>query len=161
MAEMNPKSSRVQRILLVSSLALNFVIIGIVAGMFLLGGPKGPPQRFDLTAGPITRAMDAQQRETMRDALHDSGAFRRGDRAQMRADTVMLLETVRSETFDAALFRDVLDRQRSRLNAGQASVLDALTQQITDMNIQERTAFADRLEEQMRRQPPQREQRNN
>ncbi len=161
MAEMTPRSSRLQKRLLVVSLALNLVIIGVVAGMFFLGGAKGAPQRFDLTAGPMTRAMDVERRGALRDALRESGAFRPADRAQMRSDAIALLETVRAENFDDVAFRDALDRQRARLNTGQAAVLDALTQQISDMSLEERAAFADRLEEQMRRQPPSRQGRDN
>ena len=161
MAEMTAKSSRLQKRLLVASLALNLVVIGLAAGTFLLAGGKDAPQRFDLTAGPMTRAMDVERRGALRDALRESGAFRPADRSQMRADAVALLQTVRAETFDDVAFREALDRQRARLDVGQAAVMDALTQQISDMTLDERVAFADRLEEQMRRQPPSRQGRDN
>ncbi|MDA9208365.1 hypothetical protein N9O61_05710 [Octadecabacter sp.] len=109
----------------------------------------------------MTRAMDVERRGALRDALRESGAFRPADRAQMRADTTALLQTVRAETFDDVAFREALDRQRARLDVGQAAVMDALTQQISDMTLDERAAFADRLEEQMRRQPPPRQGRDN
>lgn len=158
---MTPKSSRLQTRLLVLSLALNLVVIGLVAGMFFLGDAKGPPQRFDLTAGPMTRAMEPEQRDALRQALRRSGAFRPADRSQMRADAIALLETVRADTFDSVAFREAIDRQRTRLNDGQAAVLETLTQQISGMTQEERAAFADRLEEQMRRQPTSREPRGN
>lgn len=161
MAEMTPKSSRLQKRLLVLSLALNFVFVGLVAGAFVMGGAKGAPQRFDLTAGPMTRAMDDDQRAAMRTALRESGAFRLGDRAQMRVDSRALLDAVRADTFDGTAFREALDRHRARLNAGQAAVLDALTQQIAEMTVEERDAFADRLEAQMQRQGGPRQPRNN
>ncbi len=158
MAEMTPKSSRLQKRLLVASLALNLVIVGLVAGTFFLGETKGPPQRFDLTAGPMTRAMDVDRRDALRDALRASGAFQPADRTQLRADARALLTAVRAETFDDAAFRAALERQQARLDRGQDAVLDAVTQQISEMTPQERNAFADRLEEQMRR-PPQRQPR--
>jgi len=159
MAELTPKSARLQKRLLVLSLGLNFVVIGLVAGMFFMGGTQGGAQRFDLTAGPITRAMDTDHREALRTALRESGAFRRVNRQQMRTDVMALLDVVRADTFDETAFKDVLARQRARLAEGQAAVLDALTQQISDMTLDERAAFADRLEEQMQRPAPQRQPR--
>lgn len=161
MADMTPKSARLQKRLLILSLGLNLVVIGLIAGMFVFGSGKGGPPRFDLTAGPMTRAMDSDRRAALRDAVRDSGAFRPADRADMRADAIVLLEVVRADTFDDVAFKAALDRQRARLNAGQAAVLEALTQQISDMTPTERADFADRLEDQMRRSPPSRLPRDN
>lgn len=157
---MTPKSIRVQKILLVLSLTLNVTIIAALAGLLMLGPGKSAPQRFDLTAGPMTRAMDEDRRDALRDALRESGTFRPANRSEIRADAITLLRTLRSDEFDRAAFRAAIDRQRARLNEGQAAVLDALTAQIAQMTLEERKAFADRLEEQMRRQPPERAPRN-
>lgn len=154
---MTLKSSRFRKGLLVLSLAMNLIFIGVVAGMFVFGHAKGPSQRFDLTAGPMTRAMDNEHRAALRQALHDSGVFRREDRARLRADAASLLDVIRAETFDSTVFRATLDRRRARLNQGQMAVLDALTQQVSEMSAAERGEFADRLEEQLRRQPPSRQ----
>ena len=150
MAENTTSSGKWQKRVLVASLALNLLVIGAVAGLAISGGTKGPPSRFDLTAGPITRAMEGDRRDRVRDALRDSDAFRPATRAQMRADMEVLLETLRAETFDADGFRDALSRQRSRLRAGQEAALNAVTVEIADMSLQERSAFADRLERYLR-----------
>jgi len=160
MSEDTPKTHRWQRILLVASLALNLAIVGIVAGVALGGGPKDRMQRFDLTVGPLTRAMEDDRRDAVRRALRDSGAFRPADRTNIRADFVALLDTLRSQDFDESAFRDVLTRQQQRLRGGQTAVMDAVTDQIKDMSEAERAAFADRLEENLRRGPRPRDTRS-
>lgn len=82
---MTPKSIRVQKILLVLSLTLNVTIIAALAGLLMLGPGKSAPQRFDLTAGPMTRAMDEDRRDALRDALRESGTFRPANRSEIRA----------------------------------------------------------------------------
>lgn len=155
-----PKTRRWQRILLVASLALNLAIVGVVAGVTLGGGPKDRMQRFDLTVGPLTRAMDEDRRDAVRSALRDSGSFRPADRTNIRADFSTLLDTLRRDDFDESAFRDVLTRQQQRLQGGQAAVMDAVTDQIKDMSESERAAFADRLEENLRRGPRPRDTRS-
>lgn len=154
MAKEQTKSKRLQRFVLVGSLALNLLIIGVAIGVAFNGGKPGAGQRFDLTVSPLTRAMEGERSDAVRDALRSSGAFERGVRSEMRRDMGALLETLRAETFDADAFRAVLMRQRDRLRVGQETVLGAVSAQIDDMNDTERAAFADRLEEQMRRGPP-------
>ena len=147
------------RILLVVSLALNLAIVGIVAGAMFSDGPKNGSQRFDLSVGPLTRAMEPDQRDSLRAALRDSGAFQRADRAAIRSDMNALVATLRAADFDADAFRAALTRQRARLQNAQDAALDAVTQSVSDMSAPERAAFADRLEEQLRRGPPPRQTR--
>jgi hypothetical protein len=64
-----------------------------------------------------------------------------------------LLATLRADEFDEDAFRTVLMRQRDRFRSGQETALGAVSAQIDDMSASERAAFADRLEEQMRRAP--------
>ncbi len=156
MTDQTPPAGRWQRRLLVASLALNLLIVGAVVGLAVSGGSKGGPQRFDLTAGPVTRAMEPERRDRVRDALRDSDVFRPANRAEMRADTQALLTTLRAATFDEDAFRAALTRQRARLQAGQEAVLNAVTREISEMSVEERTEFADRLEQQLRRGPSQR-----
>lgn len=159
MADSQKKTGRLQRGILVISLALNLLVVGAVAGMVFKGGPGGP-QRIDLTVGPLTRAMDGDRRDAVRDALRESGAFQRRDRTEIREDMQVLLTTLRADVFDEAAFRDALARQRTRLQSGQAAILDAVTAQIEEMAPEERAAFADRLEAQARRGPEARRQRD-
>ncbi|MBU2992693.1 periplasmic heavy metal sensor [Octadecabacter sp. 1_MG-2023] len=159
MANEQGKTKRWRRVLLVSSLALNLVVLGVVAGVVLNGGPPGSSQRFDLTAGPLTRAMDDDNRTAVRTALRESDVFQRRDRSEMEADMQALVATIRAETFDSEKFLEILERQRHRLQVGQDAVLDVVSAEISNMSSQERAAFADRLERQSRQAPPPREDR--
>lgn len=156
MTEQTTKSNRWKQILLVVSLGLNLAVIGLVVGMMATGGPRNGPARYDLTVGPLTRAMEGERREAVRDALRDSGVFRPADRSNMRQDVRAILETLRADDFDPSAFKDALGRQRARLQRGQSAVLDAVAAQIADMSLEERAAFADRVEQQMRRDGPRR-----
>ena len=159
MAANKTKTRRATKVILVISLAFNLLIVGVVVGAFMNGGRPGGMQRFDLTVGALTRAMEGEHRDAVREALRDSGAFRPADRAALRADMIALLATLRADAFDEAAFREALMRQRERLRTGQATVLDVVATQIDAMSVQERSAFADRLEQQMRNGPPPRRQR--
>ncbi|MGJ8610455.1 MAG: periplasmic heavy metal sensor [Octadecabacter sp.] len=147
-----PKASQKwQRRLLVGSLAVNLLVIGVFVGGAVMGnGPRGP-QRFDLTVGPLTRAMDDVHRQALRDDLRSSGAFERADRAGIREDTETLLATLRADEFDETTFREILIRQRVRLQKGQDVLLDAVAGQIGEMSVEDRNAFADRIQNQDRR----------
>mgnify|MGYP000235587584 CR=1 FL=1 len=150
-----PKTSQKWRHrLLVGSLALNLLVVGAVVGGAVIGNGPGGPQRFDLTVGPLTRAMEGEHRDAVHDRLRESGAFQRADRAGMREDTAILLATLRAENFDEAAFRAALSRQRVRLQAGQDALLDAVTSEIETMSAEQRSAFADRIEDQAERRRP-------
>lgn len=157
MASEQSTPKRWTRILLVLSLALNLVVIGVVAGSVFGGGSKGQNQRFDLTVGPLTRAMDDDRRDAVRDALRNSGVFGRDNHNALRTDMQALVETLRAQDFDSAAFQEVLGRQRARLQAGQDTVVRAVTAQIELMSAEERAAFADRIEDQTRRGAPRRQ----
>jgi uncharacterized membrane protein len=105
MAEEKTKSQRIQRIVLIGSLALNLLIIGVATGVALNGGKPGAGQRFDLTVNPLTRAMEGARSDAVRDALRNSGAFERDDRSDMRRDMNALLATLRADEFDEVAFR--------------------------------------------------------
>ena len=150
-----PKTSQKWRArLLVGSLAVNLLVGGALIGGAVIGNGPGGHQRFDLTVGPLTRAMDGAHRDAVRDHLRESGAFQRADRSGMREDTAILLATLRAAEFDEAAFRAALLRQRARLQSGQDAVLDAVAREIKTMSPAQRSAFADRLEEQARRGVP-------
>jgi len=140
--------------LLVGSLGLNLMVAGLVAGAMLGGGPDGRPSRLDLTVGPLTRAMAEEDRVALREQLRAQGAFDHRERVAMRADMSVMLGLVRAETFDAEAFRDVVLRQRARLANGQDRVLAVVVLQIESMSPEGRAAFADRLEDQLRRDRP-------
>lgn len=158
-APASPKTSVWRKWLLVGSLGLNLLVAGLVAGALLGGGPHGRPSRLDLTVGPLTRAMAEEDRAALRDQLRAQGAFDHRERVAVRADMRAMLGLVRAETFEEEAFREIVLRQLTRLANGQDRVLAVVTSQIASMSPEDRAAFADRLEEQLRRsgRPPSRD----
>ena len=76
MADKTPQASRPGRlwkIVLVVSLALNLAVAGLVIGAAIKGRfGDGPPRSFDLGAGPISRALEPEERrQIMRDLRQD------------------------------------------------------------------------------------------
>lgn len=162
MADERNGLSRGGRRVLFASLAVNLAVLGVALGVFFGDRWGEPHRRFDLTVGPLTRAMDEDHRAALRETLRESGVFARPERAQLRADRAQLLESLRAEQFDRAAFEAILLRQRERLEQGQRIMLRAAGDQIEAMTAADRLAFADRLEEQLRHGPfrPERRERD-
>ncbi len=160
MSNGNDKSRVWMRRALVASLAVNLLVLGVVAGSVVRDGPPRGGPRFDLTAGPVLRAMDESDREAVRAALRTTDVFRPNTRDAMREDMELLLDVLRAPDFDRAAFTEAMSRQRVRLQSGQDAALEAVTNQIDAMSAEARAAYADRLAEQVRRGPPSRRDRS-
>jgi len=148
---MSTEPNKGRKWLLIASLTLNLLVVGAVIGALIKGGPDNRQSRFDLTAGPILRAMPADERDALAAALRENGVFKPGDRMAIRADMDALVEVMKAEDFDADAFRETVSRQRVRLQAGQDVVVETIVTQIEGMSPEVRAEFAQRLEEQLRR----------
>ena len=148
-----PPSGRKLRIALAVSVALNLLILGLVAGAVLRdGGPHGRMVR-DLDFGPFTEALTPEDRDALRRDFIRQAPDLRDMRRQMRDDFSTLLAALRAETFDVEALRGVVanqgDRMAARLELGQ----DLMLARIAAMTPAERAAFADRLEQRLERGP--------
>lgn len=145
-------SSRGIRIALVASLALNLLFVGLVVGAAVnwrSGG--GPPRSFDLSVGPLGRALEPEDRRAIAEALRDrtrSAPSSRSDREAMAREVVQLL---REEPFDLDRFADLLSAQRRFGQEVQAAAQTAFVTRIAGLSAQERADFADRVERQLGR----------
>lgn len=139
--------------LLLVSLALNLAVLGLVAGAFFrFGGPdsdKRPP-RVDQIAGTYTRALSSEDRRAIWRQMRQNSEGMPG-RAEMRADMAEVLQVLRAETFDRTALSRVMARQlrfgHQRAELGQSLLIERLS----DMSQAERRAYADRLEEGMKK----------
>lgn len=137
------------KVLLVVSLALNLLIIGTVAGAMLSKSKwqRHHPPRLDLAVGPLTRALSHEDRRDIGRKMRQ--AYRQGDkpRADLRAELDGLVADLKAMPFDPAAIASRLGRHRdifdARFQLGQELLLERLTQ----MNPEERAAYADRLGE--------------
>lgn len=152
-----PKSreSRWRQWLLMGSLMLNLLIIGLVIGAWVNGGPPGDRgARLDLSLGPITRALAEDDREAVRAGLEANRPFASGQRREMRGDMQDLVATLEAETFDGDALRAVLARQRERISTVQAAAVDQLVARIELMTDEQRAGFAERLAAELNNRRP-------
>lgn len=147
------KSTRGLRIALGLSVALNLLVLGIVAGAVLRdGGPRDRMVR-DLDFGPFTEALSATDRDALREEFVARMPALRDTRRAIREDFNALLAVLRADPYDAEAARQVLqahrDRMEERIDLGQ----DLMLQRLAAMTPEARANFADRLERRLRRGP--------
>lgn len=137
------------RILLVLSLALNLLIIGVVAGAVMgRSRDRGPDDRA-ISYGPFTRALTDADRQALRQSIRDKGDPRAHHR-QLRAGFEAFLTELRSSPYDPDAAAAALTVQQQQIDAQITSVRAALLERIATMTDDERAGFADRLQEAVR-----------
>lgn len=144
-----PRPSRIWRIVLIVSLALNLVVAGLVGGAIVSGKlAGGPPSRIDFGLGLVSRALTSDDRREIGRALRQDSSLRAHDfRGQMAA----IVTALQADPFDPAMLQSLLDEQATRLSQVQASARQAVVDRISDMTAEDRRAFAARLEEELQR----------
>lgn len=157
---------RFTRILLVTSLALNLAVVGLVGGIALKGWRDGPRLSSvrELGFGFFTSALEEEDRRALRQAFLAQAPDMRAARQAMGQDLVGLLEVIRADSFDPTAFEAVLARGAVRADERRELGVRLIADHLTGMSEQARAAFADRLEEgarrRVKRHADQRERRN-
>ena len=149
------RQGRVLRIALIASLAVNLLIVGLVAGAFLSGGPKttrgvgGGPGGFS----PLARALEEEDRRATRAALRSRGKALRASRQGDRQDLQRVLAALRADPMDLSTIETIFAAQRTRaadrIEIGQAVLLE----RSQAMTPGERQAYADRVEGELAKGP--------
>lgn len=144
-------SGRGIRIALAISVALNLAVAGIAAGAWLKEGPPRERMPRDLSFGPFSEALDTKDRRALRKALLDRAPGFREARTAAREEFAALLTALRASPFEAEAVQAALtaieDRMAGRLQLGR----DLIASRLLEMSEAERRAFADRLENGLRR----------
>ncbi len=148
--ETTPKPPRMRpwlRLVLFASLALNLLVVGVVAGAVLRGGPDRYRMPDRDVAFAYIRALEeedrrALRREAIRRFRDDDSLRRNAPRAHY--DTALSL--LRQAPFDAAAFDAVLRRQQEGVLARAAVGREVLVARVAAMPPEARAAMADRLE---------------
>lgn len=149
-----PSAPRWMKVALAVSLAVNLAVAGLVAGAVL---KDGPPHRAaagqDFGFGPFTDALSKADRAALRQGFLSAAPEFRDQRRQARAEFDGVLAALRAVPFDAPGLRALLDAQHaramSRFEIGRTLIYD----RITAMTPEDRAAFADRLEQGLKRGP--------
>lgn len=140
------------RIALAVSVTLNLVVAGLVAGAVLRGPPEGHDLRDrEVTFGPFAEAMRPQDRRALRAEMVRRAPDLREMRAQMRGDIGKVAAALRAQPFDPAALAAVLEAQEARLNSQLSVGVAALRDFLVALPEADRLAFADRLEQRLKR----------
>ncbi|APO87104.1 periplasmic heavy metal sensor [Marivivens sp. JLT3646] len=138
------------RILLIASLALNVMIVGVVAGGIMKGRSPGPFGGFDMTIGPFAEALGDDDRRAIRAELRDRRDIRPPRYEDRIAAMEGFLDSVRAENFDPSAIEAMFAEQRARASNAMEAGQQALLNRITAMDNDERARFAERLERELR-----------
>ena len=149
----SPYSGRGLKIAFAVSLALNLLILGLVAGAWMGGGGPGHGMGRDPSFGPFSEALSREDRRAIRQALWAERDTLIAGREAAKAEFATLLTALRAEPFDPvavdAALSAIVDRFADRLVLGQG----LLAERIGAMAPADRLAFADRLEVALSRGP--------
>lgn len=152
----NGRRGRWLRLALVVSLALNLAVAGIVGGA-LLGRTSEAPREAQLSRelglGPFLGALDDHDRAELRAAAKARRGELRSGRAEWKQAFEESLQVLRSEPFDADRLRALVERQAQLAGAARGIGQDLLIAQLARMDQAERAAFADRIEQDLRKGP--------
>ena len=147
--------SKIWRVVLVLSLALNLAIVGLVAGFSYRSSVNGkPPQRYEVGLGPLGQALTREQRREIGEKLRGNQDVRRQSHRETIRIMNQIAEIVRTEPLDRGALQSVLGTGSQRLEDLQNAALEALLAQIEEMDADERLEFAARIDEISKRRRP-------
>jgi uncharacterized membrane protein len=152
-AHPQPKLKRRLKIVLAVSLALNLLFIGLMAGAFYRHGGKdaAPAPSLRSYATPYVRALPRAQRAALNKALRAENIL--PNKAQRRAFYQDVLAALRADTFDPASITAAMAAQREAVTGAQAGAQMVWLTLVSEMTAAERSAYADALEERLKRRP--------
>lgn len=150
---LSSSQSKTLRWVLVVSLALNLAVGGVLVGSALRGGPEARDAMHDMGFGPYDAALLPQDRDTLRAALRHKSRALKASRALAGADLREVVAHLRATPFDPLALGAAMTAQQDNLAARMQFGTDAMRDFLISLSPQERLAFADRLENQVRRGP--------
>ncbi len=145
------------RVVLFASLAVNLLIVGMVAGAILRGGPPGRGhdarqiQAADFGFAPYVRALSPRDRRDLGREMQELTGDRRANREEFIAFARSFLVALRARPYDPAALHEKVASQQSRLFRHQEVGQRILLERLAEMSDRERAAYADRLERSLRR----------
>lgn len=140
------------RLVLFASLALNLLVVGIVAG-FVFGGThdRGRGHMGRDAALPYVGALRDADRDELRRALGEELRDRRTAKGQLAAQYRDAVVVLRTEPFEREALEAVMAAQAARAQARSEAGRTALIDRLAAMSPEARRAYADRLAAQIDR----------
>ena len=147
-----PKSTNWVRIVLIGSLALNFVLAGLMIGAAFKvsnSGPRGGA--IAQLGGPMLAEFPPELRQKMRREVFS----RRGDfnaiRDMVAASDIRVQEALQAVPFDVDLFREALDNRRDALGKALDAVNEPIVEIVSGISDEDRAMLAQAMEERRER----------
>lgn len=151
------KPSRVIRVVLILSLALNLAFVGGVAGLALRGGPSERGLQAGGagtgTGGPLARALPHDVRKELGRDMRDFARSIGLRRSNVRENMNRLADIVEAAPFDAAVLAAELEAQKALVGQLQANGRDLMIQTVTGMSDSARQEMAQELRRIAKRGP--------
>ena len=140
-----PRSRRLARILLVLSLALNFILLGLIGGtVWRVAGHDRPPRAYDVAVGPLGRALSPEDRRAIGETMRARDDLPRGRRGG--GDIEAITAALRADPFDRGALQEALLLPSRRQAEVRDAALQILADRIGETTPEERAALAERLE---------------
>ena len=153
-----PRRRWLWRLLFGASLALNLLIVGIVAGWVASKGPERTPNDVDRTARslgmePFVRALSPEDKVALVRSARSERAGLSENRRGLQSRLQSLLRAIRAEPFDPEDVRSLLSDQRAAVADRQAIGERLFLERLSQMSAEERASYAERLEGELKRGP--------
>lgn len=147
-----PRGGRGRTWLLYGSLALNLLVLGVVVGAVVTGGPKGGSGGRVIIESPsaLIRALEPEARDALRGQLSVDRPERSSRLLESARRSRVLLGALRADPFDPMTFEVALTAQSEAMNARNRAGRNALFEVVRGMSVAERRAYADRVEQKLR-----------
>lgn len=151
-SQSTPKRRWVKPLLFVS-LAVNLLIVGIVVGWSFSDGRKDRPQGpiRGVLGEPFVRALPDTARQAIRRDIENERGRISESRDVLRQRFQAFLEALRNEPFQPDNVTRLLQEQRQVGILRQEFGEELLLRRLSEMTPAERSAYADRLERELRR----------
>lgn len=139
------------RVVLIVSLALNLLVVGMVVGGMVSGRmPGGPLGGYEMSLGPFTQALAPRDRAAIRHDLQQRQDLHPPRPAERRQALAEFLAALRSDPFDPARIEAIFAAQREQSVAGMRAGQEVLLERLKAASPEDRAAYANRLEAQLR-----------
>ena len=137
------------RVLLFVSLALNLLVVGLVAGVIFThqGEPRHPSRYADRAGGPLVTALTRQERRAVGRKIRKAYLAERVEHQREQEGFAPVIDALRNAPYDPDLLRLSVHAQLQSLSRKREVGVNVLLDHIDAMNAAERAAYADRLQQ--------------
>lgn len=133
------------RRLLLASLAVNFLVVGFVAGDMIADMVDRRPHTVEMSLGPIARALGENDRKAILADLRDNPVIAGFHHGAADIDIAGLVRVLRAPSFDASAFRTIMAAQAAKVADAQKALQESVITRLASMTSAERSKLADRL----------------